>query len=408
MNSNACTHLTPKSPPHAAETIPALKLININTHDNILMKAKLSTHSNIEDTPDIASPSTSLPIPSLIEKTESASGQSSSSSAQISSAPSRLREETTPSTSTATQPSNIHPNETGSVSQSQASAKTESTTPPSNHPSLLAHAEQSATKLEALLKSDGSFAPDWWTQYESLKSLGATLKKFKSPESLAKSYGELERMRHYPDPTDETKMNRYRQSLGMPSLEEYVLNKPESLNEETPLWDPTLVEKMRQTAYTYAVPMPALEALTQTYVNECMERAQTEADDYVCTLADQQNNNLDMLTEQWGARCTGNLKHASSTLHHLCHEANIDPSAFTQDPVLGSHPDFIRLLHHVGTLLREPMAKGVADTPYLSPMDEARRMESDPTHPLHDAYMNYKHPNHGYANAYYDKLVLGK
>ena len=40
-----------------------------------------------------------------------------------------------------------------------------------------------------------------------------------------------------------------------------------------------------------------------------------------------------------------------------------------------------------------------------SPAEEAMRMESDPSHPLYEAYMNVNHPNHRYANELYDRLT---
>lgn len=33
------------------------------------------------------------------------------------------------------------------------------------------------------------------------------------------------------------------------------------------------------------------------------------------------------------------------------------------------------------------------------------RMESDPSHPLYEAYMSVNHPNHKYANELYDRLT---
>ena len=67
------------------------------------------------------------------------------------------------------------------------------------------------------------------------------------------------------------------------------------------------------------------------------------------------------------------------------------------------HP-LIRLLYQVSRLLDEaPLHQEGAAAP--SPAEEAMRMESDPSHPLYEAYMSVNHPNHKYANELYDRLT---
>ena len=81
-----------------------------------------------------------------------------------------------------------------------------------------------------------------------------------------------------------------------------------------------------------------------------------------------------------------------------------EETGLLDNPGLGSNPDVIRLLYQASRLLDEaPLHHSGAATP--SPAEEAMRMESDPSHPLYEAYMNVNHPNHRYANELYDRLT---
>ena len=62
----------------------------------------------------------------------------------------------------------------------------------------LTEAAAQAVPLPSLLGEDGGFVPDWYARFDELKGMEKSLSKFKTPEALAKSYAELERLRHYP------------------------------------------------------------------------------------------------------------------------------------------------------------------------------------------------------------------
>ena len=95
---------------------------------------------------------------------------------------------------------------------------------------------------------------------------------------------------------------------------------------------------------------------------------------------------------------------ATAALQRLASETGVDADALLDNPALGSNPDVIRLLYQVSRLLDEaPLHQAGAAAP--SPAEEAMRMESDPSHPLYEAYMSVNHPNHKYANELYDRLT---
>ena len=77
-----------------------------------------------------------------------------------------------------------------------------------------------AVPLPSLLGEDGGFVPDWYARFDELKGMEKSLSKFKTPEALAKSYAELERLRHYPGVENEEQMARFRRMAGLPESEE--------------------------------------------------------------------------------------------------------------------------------------------------------------------------------------------
>ena len=78
----------------------------------------------------------------------------------------------------------------------------------------LTEAAAQAVPLPSLLGEDGGFVPDWYARFDELKGMEKSLSKFKTPEALAKSYAELERLRHYPGVENEEQMARFRRMAG--------------------------------------------------------------------------------------------------------------------------------------------------------------------------------------------------
>ena len=110
------------------------------------------------------------------------------------------------------------------------------------------------------------------------------------------------------------------------------------------------------------------------------------------------------LQQEWGSNYERNMGRAAAVLRRLASETGVDADALLDNPGLGSNPDAIRLLYQASRLLDEaPLHHTGNAAP--SPAEEAMRMESDPSHPLYEAYMNVNHPNHKYANELYDRLT---
>ena len=221
----------------------------------------------------------------------------------------------------------------------------------------------------------------------------------KTPEALAKSYAELERLRHYPGVENEEQMARFRRMAGLPESEEdYRLERPESTPESE--WNAGLAERMARTAYRYGVPPEAMNALQETMAQAYEEAREQMADSRM----EMETQAEQSLQQEWGANYERNMGRATAALQRLASETGVDADALLDNPGLGSNPDVIRLLYQASRLLDEaPLHHSGAATP--SPAEEAMRMESDPSHPLYEAYMNVNHPNHRYANELYDRLT---
>lgn len=263
----------------------------------------------------------------------------------------------------------------------------------------LTEAAAQAVPLPSLLGEDGGFVPDWYARFDELKGMEKSLSKFKTPEALAKSYAELERLRHYPGVENEEQMARFRRMAGLPESEEdYRLERPESTPESE--WNAGLAERMARTAYRYGVPPEAMNALQETMAQAYEEAREQMADSRM----EMETQAEQSLQQEWGANYERNMGRATAALQRLASETGVDADALLDNPGLGSNPDVIRLLYQASRLLDEaPLHHSGAAT--SSPAEEAMRMESDPSHPLYEAYMNVNHPNHRYANELYDRLT---
>ena len=81
--------------------------------------------------------------------------------------------------------------------------------------------------------------------------------------------------------------------------------------------------------------------------------------------------------------------------------------AVVDDPVIGTNPVMIRLLAQMGAMMQDEPAKGLnmPGGAAAGGKAEAERMMNDPSHPLHEAFMNPNHANHRYADEQYNRLM---
>ena len=254
--------------------------------------------------------------------------------------------------------------------------------------------------LPPLMDEHGSFAPEWYSRFEELQPYAATLAKFHRPEALAKSYAHLERLKGYPDPTDDKRMAAFRMAVGLPEqAADFALSRPDDTPDEA--WDDDMAAALAKVAYEYGVPAPAMAALSEKYVGESKRmldacRAHEQA---AIEQADAE------LQDEWGRSYESNMHTVGDFLHRIGADAGVDVEKLIENPALRANADFVRLMLAAANTLQEaPMRAGAPS----GSKDEAYRIAHDPTHPLHEAYMRTNHPQHRYANEQYDRAAFGR
>lgn len=270
---------------------------------------------------------------------------------------------------------------------------------PHDMAAMVAHpaVEQSA---QPLMDDQGAFAPEWYKRFAELEPYATTLAKFHRPEALAKSYANLERLKGYPDVADSRRMEAFRLAVGLPpTVEEFSLVRPDDTPDE--VWDEDMAAGMARVAYEYGVPAQAMQALTAHYAKESarMLKAYEEAGQAAIEQADAQ------LQQEWGSQYENNMRSIGAFLTRMGEQTGVDVERLMENPALRANADFAKLMLAASALVQEaPLHAG-------SPVDgaaEARRMVSDPSHPLYEAYMRTSHPQHRYANEQYDRLAFGR
>ena len=164
--------------------------------------------------------------------------------------------------------------------------------------------------------------------------------------------------------------------------------------------EPELAERMARAAYRHGVPPEAMNALQDT-----MAQAYQEAREKVQEQQMEQETQAEQsLQNEWGGSYERNMGRATAALQRLASETGVDADALLDNPALGSNPDVIRLLYQVSRLLDEaPLHQAGAAAP--SPAEEAMRMESDPSHPLYEAYMRREPSQSQVRQWLYDRLT---
>ncbi len=258
----------------------------------------------------------------------------------------------------------------------------------------------SGTGPAPLMEEDGSFAPEWYSRFEELQPFAATLAKFRRPEALAKSYAHLERLRGYPEQEDSARMAAFRAAVGLPEdAAAYALPRPEGTPDE--VWDDALAAALSHVAYEYGVPARAMAALTERYAQEGtrMLEACRDAQQQAIERADAE------LQQDWGRHYEENMESIGNYLAALGERSGVDVRHLVENSALRASADFARLMLAAAAEQQEaPLREGEA----TDSRQEARRIVSDPSHPLHEAYMRVNHPRHRYANEQYDRLAFGR
>ena len=112
----------------------------------------------------------------------------------------------------------------------------------------------------------------------------------------------------------------------------------------------------------------------------------------------------------WGDGYGAHVRSAVSALEMLAKMTGVsgeEVRAVVDDPVIGTNPVMIRLLAQMGAMMQDEPAKGLnrPGGAAAGGKAEAERMMYDPSHPLHEAFMNPTHANHRYADEQYNLLM---
>ena len=209
------------------------------------------------------------------------------------------------------------------------------------------------------------------------------------------------------DAGDEAAMTAWREALGMNKEfdgEEFLPAAPEGLPEG--VWDAEAVEVLGRKAWELGVPKEAFAGIVNEFAArsaEAQKAAQAAEVERVAGVETQ-------LKEVWGDQYGTNMKSAVSAVETLAKMAGIggdEAQAVVNDPVIGSNPVMIRLLAQMGAILGDVPAKGLnrSGGAAAGGKVEAERIMNDPSHPLHEAFMNPNHANHRYADEQYNRLM---
>ncbi|MDH3068837.1 hypothetical protein QET40_06870 [Akkermansia sp. N21169] len=194
--------------------------------------------------------------------------------------------------------------------------------------------------------------------------------------------------------SDPQKLSEFRKQMGIPDAPEaYKFDAPEGL-------DDSMKALLAKAGVDYGIAPGAMAGLVKDFT-----AAQAMAD-----AAAEQSYQQDVgkqfkdLQSEWGQDFKAHCDSAAVAAKKLCQMAGVDPSVLSQRGI-DDNAALVKVFYKVSELLGEGAMKGLGNEQFRSGMEEARRIESDPTHPLHEAYMNYSHPNHAYANSQYDRLM---
>lgn len=206
---------------------------------------------------------------------------------------------------------------------------------------------------------------------------------------------------------DEAAMTAWREALGMNKEfagEEFLPAAPEGLPEG--VWDAEAVEVLGRKAWELGVPKEAFAGIVHEFAARSAE-AQREADAAEAERVAAVKAELEGLWgEGYGERMRGAVS-ALEILGKLSGVSGDEVRAVVDDPVIGTNPVMIRLLAQMGAMLRDEPARGL-NSPIRAAAGgraEAERMMNDPSHPLHEAFMNPNHANHRYADEQYNRLM---
>ena len=189
-----------------------------------------------------------------------------------------------------------------------------------------------------------------------------------------------------------------------------LVRERDSKNPKLPTGDievvPEAVEVLGRKAWELGVPKEAFAGIVHEFATRSAE-AQRAADAAEAERVAAVKAELEGL---WGDGYGAHVRSAVSALEMLAKMTGVsgeEVRAVVDDPVIGTNPVMIRLLAQMGAMMQDEPAKGLnmPGGAAAGGKAEAERMMNDPSHPLHEAFMNPNHANHRYADEQYNRLM---
>lgn len=194
--------------------------------------------------------------------------------------------------------------------------------------------------------------------------------------------------------SDPQKLSEFRKQMGIPdTADAYKFDAPEGV-------DDSMMALLAKAGVDYGIAPGAMAGLVKDFT-----AAQAVAD-----AAAEQSYNQEVgkqfkdLQSEWGQDFKAHCDSAAVAAKKLCQMAGVDPSVLSQRGI-DDNASLVKVFYKVSELLGEGAVKGLSNEQFRSGMEEARRIESDPNHPLHKAYMDVNDPMHAVANRKYDQLM---
>ncbi|GAA5497561.1 hypothetical protein Rhal01_03757 [Rubritalea halochordaticola] len=239
---------------------------------------------------------------------------------------------------------------------------------------------------------NGEFHPDWLEQ-ESLADYRKTLSKFKTPEDLARSYANLERMRRVPElgeEADQKAVETFRRANDIP-LEAggYELQLPEDLPAGVEMPEGAL-EHYQQLAHG----INATPAQAQAILDKHLEYLSSQTQEAEGSLTKARQQAVGELRREWGHEFDTKLQNAQKVYDVFSSIAgvNLERADFTENV------EFVKLMAAVSSKLSEgsfhQASQGIPGSQFTGGKQEAQNIMSSPTHPDHAAFWDSSHPQH--------------
>ena len=249
-----------------------------------------------------------------------------------------------------------------------------------------------APATPSIIGENGEFAANWFRSVEGLEGEGGLLGRFKTPQDLAKSYSHLNKTKAMVPMQDSTpeQVAAFRQANNIPDeIRNYELALPEEGLPQGVEMPDGMLDSYKQAFIDNNIPVHVGQALLAKH----LELTGGMAGDQMQMLEQQFAQDKQALQQEWGLQFDGNLEQASHACLNICREAGIDP----KDVPYANDPVFAKMMFTLSKMVSESALSNGVQNPIgqaAGGAAEAGRIQTDPSHPDHEAYKTPDHPRH--------------